>query len=76
MKPLQLFVFLNVLYYFSLTLFYATTFTTPLATQLHMNDYYPGFANARVQQKLQKERISYEALETKYNGEPAFSRRR
>ena len=67
MKPLQLFVFLNVLYYFSLTLFYATTFTTPLATQLHMNYYYPGFANARVQQKLQKERISYEALETKYN---------
>ena len=41
MKPLQLFVFLNILYYFSITLFYATTFTTPLATQLHMNNYYP-----------------------------------
>ncbi len=67
MRPLQLFVFLNVIYYFSLTLFYATTFTTPLATQLHMNDYYPSFANARVEQKLQKERISYDALETKYN---------
>ena len=55
MKPLQLFVFLNVLYYFSITLFYATTFTTPLATQLRMNNYYPGYANARVAQKLQRE---------------------
>jgi hypothetical protein len=67
MKPLQLFVFLNVIYYFSLTLFYATTFTTPLATQLHMNDYYPRYANVRVERKLQKEQISYEALEAKYN---------
>jgi len=67
MKPLQLFVFLNVVYYFSLTLFYATTFTTPLATQLHMNNYYPQYASARVKQKLQKERISYEELAAKYN---------
>ncbi len=67
MKPLQLFVFLNVLYYFSITLFYATTFTTPLATQLHMNNYYPAYASVRVEQKLQKEHISYAALEIKYN---------
>lgn len=67
MKPLQLFVFLNVLYYVSITLFYATTFTTPLATQLHMNNYYPGYASARVEQKLQKENITYQALELKYN---------
>jgi hypothetical protein len=67
MKPLQLFVFLNVLYYFSITLFYATTFTTPLATQLRMNNYYPAYANARVEQKLQKEDITYQALELKYN---------
>ena len=67
MKPLQLFVFLNVVYYFSLTLFYATTFTTPLATQLHMNNYYPHYASMRVDHKLQKEKLSYEALETRYN---------
>jgi len=67
MKPLQLFVFLNVLYYFSLTLFYATTFTTPLATQLQMNDYYPRYASVRVEWKLQKEHISYETLEARYN---------
>jgi hypothetical protein len=67
MKPLQLFVFLNVLYYFSITLFFATTFTTPLATQLHMNNYYPAYASAQVEQKLQKENITYQALELKYN---------
>lgn len=66
-KPLQLFVFLNVIYYLSLTLFAATTFTTPLATQLHMNDYYPAHATKLVDQKLQKDRISYEAFEAKYN---------
>lgn len=67
LKPLQLFIFLNVVYYFSLTLFSATTFTTPLATQLHMNNYYPGYANSQVSQKLQKEQISYGTLEKKYN---------
>lgn len=67
MKPLQLFIFLNVVYYFSITLFGATTFTTPLATQLHMNNYYPAYASLQVNHKLQKEQISYETLETKYN---------
>jgi len=67
MKPLQLFVFLNVVYYFSLTLYQATTFTTPLGTQLHMNNYYPAYASTRVAQKLQEKRIGYEILESKYN---------
>jgi len=70
-KPLQLFIFLNVVYYFSLTVFTATTFTTPLATQLHMNDYYPGYASRRVDHKLQAEKISYSALERKYNEKTA-----
>lgn len=56
-KPLQLFIFLNVVYYFSLTVFTATTFTTPLATQLHMNNYYPGYASRRVDHKLQVDKI-------------------
>lgn len=67
LKPLQLFLFLNVVYYFSITVFNATTFTTPLATQLHMNNYYPGYASRQVDRKLQRDHISYEALETKYN---------
>ena len=70
-RPLQLFIFLNVVYYFSLTVFTATTFTTPLATQLHMNDYYPGYASRRVDHKLQAEKISYATLESKYNEKTA-----
>ena len=66
-KPIQLFILMNVVYYFSLTQFEATTFTTPLATQLHMNNYYPGFANLQVDEKLQREKVTYQALETKYN---------
>jgi len=67
MKPLQLFVFLNVVYYFSLSLFQATTFTTPLATQLHMNDYYPAYATMRVNHKIRNEAITYQKLEAKYD---------
>ena len=66
-KPVQLFILMNVAYYFSLTLFSATTFTTPLATQLHENNYYPAYANWRVNRKQQKQQISYQALETKYD---------
>jgi len=71
-KPLQLFIFLNVVYYFSLTVFTATTLTTPLATQLHMNNYYPGYASRRVDHKLQVDKISYATLESKYNGKTAI----
>ena len=67
LKPLQLFILLNVVYYFSITLFSATTFTTPLNTQLHMNKYYPVYANRQVNHKLLKEQVSYETLEAKYN---------
>jgi hypothetical protein len=67
MKPLQLFLSINVVYYFSIGLFYANTFTTPLSIQLHMNDYYPAYASRQVSKKLQREQISYEALEIKYD---------
>jgi len=67
LKPLQLFVFLNVVYYFSLSLFVATTFTTPLATQLLMNDYYPAHARRQVDLKMQTDHITYQALEAKYD---------
>ena len=66
-KPIQLFILMNLVYYFSLSQFDATRFTTPLATQMHMNNHYPGYARMRVNQKLQKQKISYQVLETKYN---------
>ena len=68
-KPLQLFLLFNVIYYFSLTLLPATTFTTPLDTQLHMNNYYPSYAKARVEQVVQQKRTSYQEFEIRYNQE-------
>jgi hypothetical protein len=32
-----------------------------------MNNYYPQYANMRVNQRMQKEKISYEALAAKYD---------
>jgi hypothetical protein len=66
-KPLQLFVLLNVIYYFSLTVFTATTFTTPLSTQLNINDYYPAHARRQVDQKLEHTHLTYQSLEARYN---------
>jgi len=67
LKPFLLFAALNVIYFLSATVFYASTFTTPLALQLRMNDYYPAYAQAQVDRKMVSENISYEALEAKYN---------
>src|SRR6185295_5231560 len=65
-KPISLFVSINVVYYLSISLFGANTFTTPLAVQLHGNDYYAGFANRKVESRLKADGISYATLETNY----------
>lgn len=67
LKPFPLFVALSVVYFLSATLFYVSTFSTPLDLQLRMNDYYPAYARAEVDRKMNLEKISYEALEAKYN---------
>lgn len=69
--PVKLFIFVNVLYYISITLFYANTFTTPLRTQLHENNYYPGFAAHYVERKLQREGIDYPTLERRFDDRTA-----
>ncbi len=66
-KPLSLFISINVVYYFSIALIGANTFTTPLSVQLNMNDYYPGFARLAVESRLSANKLSYAALETKFN---------
>jgi hypothetical protein len=66
-KPLSLFISINVVYYLSIAVFGANTFTTPLSVQLKQNDYYPGFASRMVEQRLQTDGKSYAALEEKYN---------
>jgi hypothetical protein len=66
-KPLSLFVSINVIYYFSIAIFGANTFTTPLSIQLNQNDYYPGFAKRQVEHHLQANRTDFATFETKYN---------
>ncbi len=66
-KPLSLFLSINVIYYFSIALFGANTFTTPLSIQLNQNDYYPGFANRQVERHLQADKTGFATFETKYN---------
>ena len=69
--PLKLFIFVSVLYYVSITLFYANTFTTPLRIQLHENNYYPEFAARLVERKMQSEGIDYATLELRFDDKTA-----
>src|SRR4029077_5176823 len=48
------------------------TFATPLAIQLHGNDYYAGYAARQVDQKVQRENISYRDLERRYDEKTAI----
>lgn len=66
-KPLSLFISINVVYYFSIALFGASTFTTPLAIQLHQNDYYPGVASRQVERHIKASNADFAAFEIKYN---------
>lgn len=65
--PLRLFVLLSIVYFFSNSIFPYNAFTTPLATQLHMNDFYPGFAAAQVASTMQHKGLDYPSLEHAYN---------
>jgi Protein of unknown function (DUF3667) len=78
LSPLRLFVLVSVVYYVSLTFMNAhvvarpagldfNTFTTPLQTQLHGNDFYPAYAARRVARKMRLDNISLQALEQKYD---------
>jgi Protein of unknown function (DUF3667) len=69
--PLKLFLFVNILYYISITIFYANTFTTPLRIQLHENNYYPSFATQQVERKLEREGITYPSLERRFDEKTA-----
>ena len=67
LKPLSLFISINVVYYFSIAVFGGNTFTTPLDYQLHMNDYYPAYAERQVRPSCSTIGISYADLEVRYN---------
>jgi hypothetical protein len=81
-SPLRLFVFVSIVYFISLTLLHSmplstaptiqfNTFATPLATQLHGNDFYGGYAARQVERKLRRENITYPELENRYDEKTA-----
>jgi hypothetical protein len=70
-NPLRLFLLLSVVYYLSNSIFPYNAFTTPLAVQLRMNDYYPTFAVAQVERTMRHTGLEYPALERKYNEKTA-----
>ncbi len=66
-KPLALFLSINVVYYFSIAYFGGNTFTTPLEIQLRKNNYYPAYASAQVERRMNTEGIGFPELEAKFN---------
>ncbi len=69
--PLRLFVVLSVVYFLSATIYPNPAFTTPLAIQLHGNNFYPGFAAHQVALALQHKGWDYATLERNYNAKTA-----
>jgi hypothetical protein len=70
--PLRLFVLLSVIYFFSNSIFPYNAFTTPLETQLHMNNFYPGFAATQVERAMQRQGLDYATLERRYDAKTAI----
>ena len=71
-SPLRLFVVLSIVYYLSNSIFPYNAFTTPLASQLNMNNYYPSYAAAQVERTMSQKRVSYADLEREYNEKTAI----
>jgi len=71
-NPLRLFLLFSVLYYFSNSIFPYNAFTTPLATQLHQNDYYHTFAATRVAAAMHGMGMEYPAFERAYDEKTAI----
>ena len=78
MTPLRLFVFVSIVYYVALTYLHSgalstldaiqfNTFTTPLAVQLHGNDFYGGYAATRVENALRGTGLDYGTFERRYD---------
>jgi uncharacterized protein DUF3667 len=77
-SPLRLFLFISVIYFISLTALHSdsvpkpsstqfNTFTTPLAIQLHGNDFYGDYAARRVDRSMAREKMDYPTLERLYD---------
>jgi Protein of unknown function (DUF3667) len=69
--PLRLFVVLSVVYFLSASVYPNPAFTTPLAIQLHGNNFYPGFAARQVALAMQHKGWDYATLERSYDAKTA-----
>jgi hypothetical protein len=69
--PVRLFVLLSIVYFLSSSIYPNPAFTTPLAIQLHGNDFYPGFAARQVSQALLHKGWDYATLERSYDAKTA-----
>ena len=78
MSPLRLLVLVSVVYYLSQTALHSgavatppelefNTFTTPLAVQLHGNDFYPSYAARQLERKMRSANLGYQSIEQKYD---------
>ncbi len=78
LSPLRLFVFVSIVYFVSLTVLHSiplpktsniqfNTFATPLAIQLHGNDFYGSYAARRLKEKLRRANLTYLELEQRYD---------
>jgi len=72
MAPLRLFLLLSVIYYLSNSIFPYNAFTTPLAVQLQMNNYYPGYAWSQLMQAMAQHGIGYADLAHHYDAKTAI----
>jgi hypothetical protein len=66
-KPLSLFISINVVYYISISMVGANTFTTPLAVQMNGNDYFGAFAAHEVVRAVEASGSDYATLERSFN---------
>ncbi len=66
-KPLALFLSINVAYLLSIAWIGANTFATPLAVQMHGNDYYGAFATSEVARVLHGRGVDYATFEALFN---------
>jgi hypothetical protein len=69
--PLRLFLLLSIVYFLSNSIFPYNAFTTPLAVQLQMNNYYPGYAWSQALQTMQHHGYAYPTLEHLYDARTA-----
>ncbi|MEP7314764.1 MAG: DUF3667 domain-containing protein [Pseudomonadota bacterium] len=67
LSPLRIFVMLSIVYYLSNSIFPYNAFTTPLDTQLHLNNYYGEFAAEMVEEKLRSSGLGSAEFEVAYN---------